>query len=843
MDTSRNRAAEVARYQEYQGLDRILVRVALFLIRHRRWGIALQVAIVAACLWAVAGMSLRDDPNSWPPHSDALVQLNERIMAAFGGGNSVSIEVSTGNGTVFTPEALGIIKGITDDLYLVHGIIPYAVRSLATLGSERYAILKKGTPDETMLITPIMSQPPKSKAEIETIETAVKDNPMLSGVLVSKDGRAALILADFRSEVPPHALVKIDTTDPVAIYGAVEKILAKYRRPGITLRAAGTPILIGWVNSVGLRYIVGAFVFFVLIIASVLVYGFRSYSGVVLPLRVALLGALMGFGLYRFFFGPTLYSASVFIAPFIIVSAGACHSVQFLTRFFYEEYPRLRNVEEAIISTFISRLRPMLVSLLCDVVPFAVMAVIPFDNVRMLGLVTTFGLLSLTIDEFVLMIPALSFVTSRELEDVDTQYKRNVRSERTDRGIGRFLRAMLNNTHYCGYIIIGSLAVTVAALWIDVRTPIAQNNTYAIHNYLTHSWRRSDIFKMQQEITSRFGGVYPMTILISSKAKDDKVLEDPRVISAIDGLATFLRKEVAVGSVADVALPVKLSNEFVNEDDPRYFAVPQSRYALGQSLLNMADREPGADLWLFTNDLNSSVVIAYVASTDIRVVQPLMRATQLEVTRLFKGLPVDVAVAGGSVGVAQAFDNDIAYWLIVGSLLGFGGTVALAIPFIGSVRLAILLIIPLIMGTIVALAIMCLAGIELNSNAIAALAIASGVGIDSEVYLLFRVREELRRVGNFRDALIEGYVKIRRALLVSNGALILGSWALVGVPLYIGYVGFGMGVVLLCCFLMSAILSPILWDWFGEQVVVGSGWENSVVVETRNAVASERMRQ
>ena len=126
------------------------------------------------------------------------------------------------------------------------------------------------------------------------------------------------------------------------------------------------------------------------------------------------------------------------------------------------------------------------------------------------------------------------------------------------------------------------------------------------------------------------------------------------------------------------------------------------------------------------------------------------------------------------------------------------------------------------MGSVIALGIMVLCGIELNSNTVAALAIASGVGIDSEVYLLFRVREEYRMLGDFKEALIRAYVNIRRALVVSNGALILGCMILAPVPLYIGYVGFGMGVVLLVCFLMSAILSPILWSWLGRRAVSGA---------------------
>ena len=64
-------------------------------------------------------------------------------------------------------------------------------------------------------------------------------------------------------------------------------------------------------------------------------------------------------------------------------------------------------------------------------------------------------------------------------------------------------------------------------------------------------------------------------------------------------------------------------------------------------------------------------------------------------------------------------------------------------------------------------------------------------------------------------------MKIRRALIVSNGALILGCWALAPISLYVGYVGFGMGLVLLLCFVFSGIISPILWGWFGAGTVIG----------------------
>ncbi len=249
---------------------------------------------------------------------------------------------------------------------------------------------------------------------------------------------------------------------------------------------------------------------------------------------------------------------------------------------------------------------------------------------------------------------------------------------------------------------------------------------------------------MERGIVTRFGGVYPMTVYIAGKPEAGKVLEEPAVVRAVDQLAAFIRRQPGVGSVADLAYPLKLSNSFVHGDDEREFKVPDTKSELGLEVLDLADHAPGAYLWLFTNDLKQTVIIAYVATTESASVKRLMSATQQEAARLFEGLPVTVGVAGGSVGIAQAFNDNIGYWLLVGALLGFLGTAVLAIPFFVSVRFSLILTVPLIMGTIISLAFMYLLGIEINSNAIAALAIASGVGIDSEVYLPFDTRSARR---------------------------------------------------------------------------------------------------
>jgi predicted RND superfamily exporter protein len=806
--------------KEFHGLNLRLARLARFLIRRRREALILQIVVLIACIWAIVGMRLHDDPNAWPPHDDSFVKLNQRIADKFGGANSVSIQFSVDDGTIFTVENLGTIKDITDSLYTVHGIIPYAVRSIAALESKRFDFYGQGTDDEQILITPLMPERPQNPEDVARIEKGATATPLIYGKLVSKDKKSALILADFRSENPPGANLPI--TEPVQIYRNVHAILKQYERPGISLRAAGTPLLIGWVNSDGLLYVGGALLFFIVIIAGTLWYGFRTFSGVFLPLRVAFLGALMGFGLYRVIFGPVLYSAAALLAPFIVVAAGACHSVQFLTRFFFEEYPRLRNTEDAIVTTFVSRLRPMLVSLLCDLVPFSIMALIPFENVRSLGIVAGLGLASLTFDEFVLMIPALSSVTLHEIEKSHVQVEKVKGTGAFDRWLANLVRTIIDTPLFGQAVLFACVAMTAFLAWDIGETRAGQNNTYAVHNYLTKSWNRNDLFKMEQEITQRFGGVYPMTVLIAPKSGQNKSLEEPKVLHAIDDLAVWLRQQPHIGGVSDPAEYVKLRYFLVNGLDKSFVRVPDTVQEIGEGLEAWAAITPGAYDWLFDEDYNSAVVISYAASTDPNVVGTLINDTTKKAGELFTpDLPVTAEVAGGSVGIAESFNRNIKYWLIVGALLGFLGTFLLSMPFIGSILLPALLIVPLVLGTLAAVGLMIMAGIELNSNATAALAIASGVGIDSGVYLLYRVREEYARLHNFREALVQGYVKILRALIVSNGALILGCWALAPIPLYIGYVGFGMGLVLLLCFLFSGVLSPILWAWLGERTVIG----------------------
>src|SRR5262249_7216616 len=246
-------------------------------------------------------------------------------------------------------------------------------------------------------------------------------------------------------------------------------------------------------------------------------------------------------------------------------------------------------------------------------------------------------------------------VTLKEIERSHVQVEKAKGTGAMDRWLAGVVRGILSRP-LLGQIIIGlCVLATVFLAWDIGETPVGQNNSYAIHNYLTKSWNRSDLFKMEQEISARFGGVYPMTVLVDPHEGETKTLEQPAVLKAVDQLAAFLRKQPHVGYVADPASYIRARYLFVHGLDPKFNVVPDTVQEIGEGLESIAAETPGAYDWLYDEDYNASVITAYVDNTAPDTVGNLIRATRAQADELFKGLPVDGRVAGGTGGIAEGF--------------------------------------------------------------------------------------------------------------------------------------------------------------------------------------------
>lgn len=805
------------------------------IVRRRVPLLALGLVLTLVAAYLGSTLKLYDDPNRWPPDDDPAVQLNDRLQRQFGGANLVTIMITRRDGgSVIDAPTLAKVKRITDQLLEVHGVIPYAVRSLSTINA-RYL---KGTAEvlDASVLFEDANRAPETPGEIERVRFGIHNNAALGGLLVSKDEKAVIIQADFRTGLQNVAAgLELPTTDPISIYQEVTAIITPEDDDTHEVTAAGSPILIGWVNSDGLPYMAIAFALVLSGVALVLVFAFRSEVGVLPPLLVGVVASIWAFGLQRLLGGDVLTSSSALLAPFIIQAVAASHSVVFIKRLLTDELTEGRTREDALVRTQSQLIAPMLVALSTDLIAFVVLAFVAFDNVRVLGQVTAFGLVAVVALVPLLLVPLLGlFPTSRvEAAARTAQRRRAEGSGIIYRSTAFILRPLVYKRSWqVGVIALSALIMLLSlSLWFPIRLPgdsalsrflatqieVGQDNTYAVHNYLTRSWESNHLYQQEMKIKERFGAVYAMSMLLAEGTEPGAV-KTPEALTALDGMATHLQKLPEVPAVIGLPFYIKIMNRFLNEDRDEEFRIPQGERAqmwINEALYFYTGGTPGAFDSVVDPEYSKASIQVLVTDTSPKTVKKVIAAARTYLDEHWDAEALDgvtVTLAAGAVGIADAFNRSIAKWFVLATALSAAASYVVAAMILRSLIGPLLLMFPLVLGTIVWVFLIYLLGIEFNSNVTAALAIASGVGIDAEVYLLYRFREEYPKDGDFRRALFDAFTLVREPLVFSFAALFAGCLAVSGVPLYVGYVGFSMALVLLTTFSLSLFVAPVVWS-------------------------------
>ena len=771
------------------------------ILKIRLVGIALILVLTSLFVYNCTSFVLLDDPNRWPPETDSNVTLNDLMQENFGGANLVTIQLTVKEGDIFNPITLRKIKRITYNLSQVWGTIPYNLYSLAAI---RVRYLRSS--QELMENVPLMETVPTDPEGLKRIKWGVDHNPTIYGTLVSPDYKSTLIVADFRTTKVKGSLTELPLTEPIKIYKEVTRIIAPENDENHIVRCVGTPIIIGWVNSEGLPYVLTAFGIFVLGVIIVLSIGLRRKRAVTLSLILALMSIAWGFGLNNIFFGNILRSSSAFIAPFFIMATVTCHAVQFFRRYLHEEHVTGMEPSSALKNTVVALSKPLIISLITDGTAFLVLAVVPFDNISVMGRITFLGFVGTIVCLYLFLIPMISLFPPDPKDKKELEERKASWFERAiDKGVRRLI--MPGKFRWVVFAFVSLLLIVSIVLIPGIRC--GQDNTYAIHNYLTKSYKNNSIYLMEMEFKKKFKGVYPLSILIETKEKGG--LLQPEVLRKMEAFSSFLTEMPEVAGTSHFAQLIKLLNQYYMGRDDAY-VIPDSKRLVGFYYNELSSSEPGATEGVVDFALQQCPFYVYVGDTRQETVEKVYTAAANYARDHFNDDAVIAKVGGGSIGIAKAFNKNIAYWLIMSSLFSALASFIVVFFLIRSALGGLLLLLPLFVGTIIWLAVVYILGIEINSNTTAGMAISMGVGIDAEIYFLYRFREEYARLKDFREALVQGFTKIRMALIYSHSALIIGLWFLVPIPLYIGYVAFTMGLIVLLCFVVSFTLSPILWS-------------------------------
>jgi len=191
--------------------------------RPAAWALLAAVSVVS-----VAIVRLRPSGTGDLSPADApAARLEQEVTRQFGMELPVVWIVEGRAGTVWSAAALERIQALTRAVFALPGVIAPDVMSIASPNLREVRVTDGG-------LTPryVMGEVPRDAGAIAMLRERVADDPMLRGNLVSLDGRAALVVANFRGDADREALAR-----------AALAVRDRFRDDVIQVWTIGAPIL------------------------------------------------------------------------------------------------------------------------------------------------------------------------------------------------------------------------------------------------------------------------------------------------------------------------------------------------------------------------------------------------------------------------------------------------------------------------------------------------------------------------------------------------------------------------------------------------------------------------
>lgn len=686
------------------------------IVRYRL--VVIVAALVVSVFFATRIGNLRVivDPNDNLPQEHPYVIATNEIDRMFGGRNLVVIGVESVTGDIFQPAILAKLVRITDGILEIPGVVRSNVMSIAARKAKNIA----GT-DDGMAVRQLMEEVPQNPQDMARLRHALYANPIYVDSIVSQRGDMAVVIADFKFGK--------DLQGYRAIKERVESVINAERDGTVRIYQSGISINLAWLEIYSERM---AYLFFaaLALIMAVLYLSFRSLQGMLIPILTALMSVIWGLGVMGLLSIPMdTFNATT---PILIMAVAAGHSVQILKRY-YEEYGRLQSNEQAVIESF-TRIGPvMLTAGSIAVMSFLALTAFPTLTIRVFGIFTAIGIVSAMLIEMT-FIPAF-----RSLLPTPKRYE--IERERSadcfDRPVQAIARLILTRRLTVIFGVLGAL-VTIFVLGMSRLT---------VDNSLKGNFSADSPVRLDDvPLNAGMGGTNTLYLLIEGPEADS--IKTPSVLHAMEAVQAYLQEHYdSVGKTQSLADFLKKMNRAMHADEVEFDRLPESRELIAQYLLLYSmSGDPGDFDTYVDYEYRSAVVWVYLKTDSTAYIERIISDLRTIVPQYF---PPEYTVRVGG-GMAQgAALNEV---MVRGKLLNIG-VIATSIYLISSLVLrsalaGILVLIPLVLAVIANFGIMGWTGIRLDIGTAAVSAMAVGVGADYAIYVIYRLREEMRQHGD-----------------------------------------------------------------------------------------------
>jgi len=703
--------------------------------------LAIVVATIAFAVAGAGGFRIETNLDEYMPNDHPAFIYAREAEERFNIADGVLVALYHPEG-IYRSETLEKIDALGRALGRLEGIEAEDTMSLATADNI-------SADDWGLTVEPFFDGIPSSAEEQRQLQTAVRSNPMIHGRIVSLDGTAALIVAR------PGADGFTDS-----LYEDIRSLVAEFEGPE-EIYVAGRPIVEGALALLGPADMAKMGPLVLIVIAVVLLLVLRSVGNMVLSILVVALSVVWTFGLMAML-GIPVYAVSTMI-PVMLVAIGVAYSIHVFNTatLMQEEHPGVsgRQLADHVIAAIT---RPVVMAALTTVVGFLSLLTSAVLPVRYFGLFTAFGVFSA-------MVLSLTIIPARfVLFGVKPARKRKERSAGGDELPGTPEKIV-------GVLVRRWRSVTVVTVALVVISAVAIPGVWIDSSFLSNFAPESDIVRTDRFVNQHFGGTSTLNIVLESDAAD--TFKRPEVLTLMAQLQDELAGDSDVGDSFALTDFIKRMHQVMHQDDPAFFAVPDSQELVAQYLLlyemsadpdsleQVIDYEyAGANLTVQVKDDSSQTLSRIIAVSD-------------SYRDLFAELGVEMHYAGSGYR-ALVFSQLILDGQIQSLAISLIIVIVLLAIMFRSVFFGVIGAIPILITGVVNFGLMGALGIPLSISTALVSSIAVGIGIDYGIHMIDRYRLYLTERGDRHEAAVltmhhSGRAILYNAFVVASGFSVL----------------------------------------------------------------------
>ncbi len=740
-----------------------LLRIAVAAIYGRRT-LTFVVLVAFTALMAVQALRIRPDAGfeKQIPLQHPYMQVFKKYEKAFGGANLITIALiqqdgaagaGAGEPDIYNEKFLETLRQATDEVFFLPGVDRAHVTSLFTPGVRYLEVIEGGFSGGDVV--------PRNYAPSPEVFELIRRNVGKAGIigrLVSNDQRGAMIVAELLEHDPSTG----ERLDYRKVADALEAIRLKYQGDGISVHVIGFAKVVGDVTDASLE--VSSYFLVALVLTMLLLWAFcGSFRLSLLPLSAALAAVIWELGLLKSFgFGLDPFAILV---PFLILSIGVSHGVQYINGWGNEVAENGRDSYEASVETFKRLFIPGTVAIITNVIGFATLAFIKIEIVQEMALNAAMGMAAVIVSNKVMLPIALTWVKLADVEKFRRRQK--LRAELGDR---LWRRATVFATRRGAVPMLMVAAVCLGwSLWLYPSLRIGDTQV-GVPELRPDSRYNRDSMAIVQNFNI---GVDLLKVIAEGK---EYGCVNGTAMETVDRFAWQMQNTPGVASAVALPMIARRVRQGLNEDSLKWKVLPRNEAALAQIV---AQVPPSTGLQ--NPDCSAMPVLVFTLDHKAETIDGIVRATQaFNAANPDSG--VNFALASGNVGVMAATNEEIkARELLVIVWVHLTLMIFVWISF-RSLASVVAIIAPLVLCSLMTYGFMATVGVGMKAATLPVAAFGVGIGVDDGIYLWSVLARYLEQGMGLRDAYFQALRHTGKAVVFTSLSLIVAvvTWLFSG---------------------------------------------------------------